>query len=101
MVIILFSAPTVTCPDPLRTPFTSIAFPRPEISNFPDNDDVYMQYSVNGHVVPVTVLHDGTHDLILLILPIGQHTVQVSASDELGNTATCSFTVEHYETGMY
>ncbi len=108
--MILFAAQAiVTCPDatnanaqnplnPLSGSMSSqITFNRPEISNFPNNNNVQMQYSVNNQVVATIPYTTQTHTLTNL--QVGQNFIVVTASDGAGNSAICFFT--YVRTGMY
>ncbi|XP_072024974.1 hyalin-like [Amphiura filiformis] len=103
--------PTVACPDPTNAfvtnrlnplspnPSSQVSFSSPSLSNFPNNANVQLAYRYsNFDVTPpvsnqlLTTIQSTQQTHSLNNLPCGSNTVTVTATDNAGNTATCTFT---------
>ncbi|XP_072013710.1 uncharacterized protein [Amphiura filiformis] len=95
--------PTVACPDRLNplspNPSSLVSFNIPAFANFPNNANVQLTYrysnldvdpAVNNQLLAPIQSTPGTHSLN--DLPCGSNTVTVTATDNAGNTASCTFT---------
>ncbi|XP_072024979.1 hyalin-like [Amphiura filiformis] len=108
---IVTGVPTVACPDttnnfaqnrlnPLSpNPASQVSFSSPSLSNFPNNANVQLAYrysnfdvnpAVNNQLLTTIQSTQQSHSLNNL--PCGSNTVTVTATDNAGNTATCTFT---------
>ncbi|XP_072013711.1 uncharacterized protein [Amphiura filiformis] len=93
-IYVVTGVPTVACPNRLNpvspNPSSQVSFNIPALTNFPNNANVQLAYRYsNFDVVPIQST-PGTHSLG--DLSCGSNTVTVTATDNAGNTATCTFT---------
>ncbi|XP_072016981.1 uncharacterized protein [Amphiura filiformis] len=105
------TVPTVTCPDPINilaanrlnplppNPSSQVSFSSPPLANFPNNANVQLAYRYsNFDVTPaannqlLTIIQSTQQTHSLNNLPCGSNIVTVTATDNAGNTATCTFT---------
>ncbi|XP_072024977.1 uncharacterized protein [Amphiura filiformis] len=108
---VVTGAPRVACPDPTNAfaqnrlnplspnPSSQVSFNSPSLTSFPNNVNVQLAYrysnfdvtpAVNNQLLTTIQSTQPTHSLNTL--SCGSNTVTVTATDNLGNTATCTFT---------